>query len=223
MVAAVPKAMRIGGNTAHHNRCRKIEAQFWMSKDQSYIDNMWFGDESKMSFRVHKNKAIDIKWCLRGTAGETNWYEHHRWPGQVNLFLVQSKEGIEYSYLYDKNMKLSDYKKLLPTLGRMIRESGNTMSVYMHDNLWKSGEPVEELDRYIGKSRWTRYMGRPCTKGHTWMRTPKRGLPVRVPKLRCTMSPESQLTHPFRILMRIKMDGELGGVRKFPSLYDSYI
>ena len=33
MVAAAPKGMRIGGNTAHHNRCRLAEAKYWNSKD----------------------------------------------------------------------------------------------------------------------------------------------------------------------------------------------
>jgi hypothetical protein len=196
MVAAVPKAMRIGGNSAHHNRCRLVEARFWDSKDQSYIDGMWFGDESKMTFREHKNKAIDIMWCPRGTAGESNWYEHPRWPGQVNLFLVQSRKGIEFHYIYDRNMKRSDYKKLLPVLGALIDDAGDRFSCYMHDNLWRGGEPVQELNEYVGPDRWTRYMGKPCTKKHPTMRTPVRGIPVRVPKLRCRCKfPENTPIH----------------------------
>ena len=29
MVAARPKGMKVGGNTAHHNKCRKLEAEYW--------------------------------------------------------------------------------------------------------------------------------------------------------------------------------------------------
>jgi hypothetical protein len=74
MIAAVPKPMRIMGNASHYNRCRKHEAEFWLAKDDQYIEGMWFGDESKITFREHKNRAIDIVWTLRGTAGATNWY-----------------------------------------------------------------------------------------------------------------------------------------------------
>lgn len=185
MHPAVPKRMKIGGNTAHHNRMRYLEAKYWNSKDQEFIDGIFFADESKMTFKMHKNRSIDIKWVLRGNASESNWYEDPRHPGQINLFLMQSKEGIEYSYIYEKNMKKSDYKNLLPIVGRLMREAGDKATVYMHDNLWRGGEPVEELNQFIGEGKWTRYMGKPCTKKHRTMKTPKRNLAVRVPKLRC--------------------------------------
>ena len=85
MVAAVPKPMKIGGGSAHHNRCRLIEAEYWNAKSQAFINRMWFADEKKITFREHKNRSIDIEWCMRGTAGITGWYECPRWPGQVNL------------------------------------------------------------------------------------------------------------------------------------------
>ena len=98
MVAAKPKGYRVGGNTAHHNKCRYVEAKYWNSLSQDEINGIWFGDESKMTFREHPNKQIDIQWVLRGEATEANWYEHPRHPGQINLFIVQSINGIE---LYD--------------------------------------------------------------------------------------------------------------------------
>ena len=51
MVAAKPKGYRVGGNTAHHNKCRYIEAKWWLSLDQEEINGIWFADESKMTFR----------------------------------------------------------------------------------------------------------------------------------------------------------------------------
>ena len=81
MVAAKPKGHRVGGNSAHHNKCRLLEAKFWKSQPQEVINGIWFADESKMSLREHKNKMIDIEWVPRGTAGESNWYETPRWPG----------------------------------------------------------------------------------------------------------------------------------------------
>ncbi len=151
-----------------------------------YIDGIWFADESNMTFIAHKNKKIDIKWCYRGEAGRTNWYEHPRWPGQVNLFLLQSRGDIEFSYIYDHNLKKSDYKKLLMVIGKLMQDAGDSFTVYMHDNLYRSGEPIDELNRWIGEGKFTRYMAKPCTKAHPTMRTPKRNIPVRVPKLRCT-------------------------------------
>ena len=39
MVAARPKAMKVGGNTAHHNKCRQIGAEYW--NKQSQRKNQW--------------------------------------------------------------------------------------------------------------------------------------------------------------------------------------
>ena len=105
MVAAKPKGYRVGGNTAHHNKCRYVEAKYWNSMNQEDINGIWFADESKMTFREHPNKQIDIQWVLRGEATEANWYEHPRHPGQINLFIVQSIHGIE---LYGRHLSLRD-------------------------------------------------------------------------------------------------------------------
>ena len=109
LVAAKPKGMKVGGLTAHHNRCRLAEARFWKSKDQDFIDGIWMADESKITFREHKNRSIDIVWVYRGDAGKSNWYEQQRWPGQINLFLLQSRNGIELYGLYDKNLNMKVY------------------------------------------------------------------------------------------------------------------
>ena len=85
MIAAVPKGMRIGGLSDHHNRARLHEAKYWLSKPQEFIDNMWFADESKMTFKEHKNKRIDIKWIYRGNSAmmDSTFYEDPRWSGQI--------------------------------------------------------------------------------------------------------------------------------------------
>ena len=51
-------------------------------------------DESKMKFRVNMNRQIDIEWVFRGDAEEANCFEDPRHPGQINLFILQSKNGI---------------------------------------------------------------------------------------------------------------------------------
>ena len=61
-------------------------------------------DESKMKFRVNMNRQIDIEWVFRGDAEEANWFEDPRHPGQINLFILQSKNGIEFHEIYNKNM-----------------------------------------------------------------------------------------------------------------------
>lgn len=126
-------------------------------------------------------------WTFRGTAGETGWYECPRWPGQVNLYLLQSIHGIEHYIIYDNNMKLQDYKQILPVIGRKMREAAidGKFSCYVHDNLWRGAEPIDDLDRHIGKGRYTRYMGKPCTKPHPTERTPIRKIPTRLAKRRC--------------------------------------
>lgn len=43
-VAARPKGMKVGGRSAHHNKCRLIEARFWKNQPQETIEGMWFGD-----------------------------------------------------------------------------------------------------------------------------------------------------------------------------------
>lgn len=188
MVAARPKGMKVGGNTAHHNKCRLIEAKYWRSKGQDFIDRMFFADESKITFREHKNKQIDIEWVFRGEACDSNWYEEPRWPGQINLFILQSKRGIEYYDIYHRNMKIGDYRDMLPHIGEVIRSSDTNFSAYMHDNAWKGTQPVGTLNRHIGRNKWTQYMGRPCNKDHPTRKTPIRKLPVKVPKLRCPCS-----------------------------------
>ena len=55
-VAAKPKGYRVGGMTAHHNKCRLVEAKRWKAMRQDVIDGMVFADESKMRFREHRNK-----------------------------------------------------------------------------------------------------------------------------------------------------------------------
>ena len=134
MVAARPKAMKVGGNTAHHNKCRLIEAQYWDKQSQRKINGSWFADESKITFRKHLNRQIDIKWVLRGEAGEANWYEKPRHPGQINLFLVQSINGIEIYDIYKENMGLDRYKELMLQIKERIQESNAPFSCYMYDN-----------------------------------------------------------------------------------------
>ncbi len=183
-VAAKPKGHKVGGRTAHHNKCRYIEAGFWKSQSQEVINGMWFADESKMRFREHRNKQIDIEWCFRGDASETNWYEKPRHSTQVNLFLVQSRNGVMLFDIYDYNMTKQKYKETLPLIRDAIDENGDQMSYYMHDNAWKGARPVSALDEYIGEGKWTQYMGEPCKRNHESMLTPT-GRRAKVPKKRC--------------------------------------
>ena len=134
MVPAKPKGMRIGGWSSHHRRARLKEAEFWNNLTDEELNAIWFADESKMTFREHKNRSIDIKWVYRGQAGEENWYDKPRWPGQINLFLVQSIHGIEYSDIYTKNMGLAKYKGYLPEIGTIIKDSNHDFTFYLHDN-----------------------------------------------------------------------------------------
>ncbi len=183
-VAAKPKGHKVGGRTAHHNKCRLVEAKFWKSQPQEVINKMWFADESKMRFREHRNKQIDIEWCFRGDASETNWYETPRHCTQVNLFLVQSRTGIMLYDIYDYNMTKQKYKETLPLIRDAINEEGDGISYYMHDNAWRGARPVAALNEYIGDGKWTKYMGEPCKKDHPTMLTPT-GRRAKVPKKRC--------------------------------------
>ena len=186
MLAARPKGMKVGGETAHHNKCRRLEAQYLKAKGQAYVDGMFFADETKIRFREHKNKQIDIEWCYRGEANETNWFEDQRWPGQINLFLLQSKDGVEMFEIYPKTLNKRKYAEdLLPKVGEVIRASDIDFTCYMHDNVWRGTQPIAALDEHIGEGKWTKYMGRPCTKPHDTIKTPVRKLPIRVPKERC--------------------------------------
>ena len=185
MIAAKPKGYRVGGKTAHHNKCRRIEAEFWNKKRQDDIDGIWFADESKITFRKHLNRQIDIKWVFRGEACEANWYEKPTHPGQINLFLVQSINGIELYDIYKNNMNLTRYKELVPQIRDEINNSSAPFKFYMHDNAWKGSQPKAELNRHIGRGKWTQYMGAPCWKPHKTMKTPITKRPVRVPRLRC--------------------------------------
>ena len=56
----------------------------------------------------------------------------------------------------------------------------------LHDNAWKGVQPTAQLNRYIGKGKWTKYMGGPCWIPHPTMRTPKTNKPTRKYKLRCS-------------------------------------
>ena len=188
MVAARPKGMKVGGKTAHHNKCRRIEAEYWNKQSQKKIEGIWFADESKITFRKHLNRQIDIKWVLRGEATEANWYEKPRHPGQINLFLVQSIDGIELYDIYKNNMGLTEYKELLPQIRQEINKSDAPFTCYMHDNAWKGSQPKAQLNRHIGRGKWTQYMGAPCWKLHKTMRTPKTNKPARTPRLRCNCS-----------------------------------
>ena len=185
-VAAKPKARKVGGMTAHHNKARLTEAKYWNNKAQEEIDGIVFADESKMRFREHPNKQIDIEWCFRGDASEVNWHEAPRHCTQINLFLVITKNGILMYDLYDKNMSKADYEEKLPTLREKLDEAEDfEMTYYMHDNAWRGARPTRALNEFIGEGRWTQYMGTPCKKNHPTMRTPKSNRPCKVPKLRC--------------------------------------
>ena len=133
-VAARPKGMKVGGRSAHHSKCRLIEARFWKIQPQEIIEGMWFGDETKMRFREHKNKQIDIEWCFRGEASHTNWFEAPRHSTQVNLFLVQSIDGIMLYEIYDHNMTQEHYTRKLPQIRDQIDASESEFTYFMHDN-----------------------------------------------------------------------------------------
>jgi len=185
MVPSKPKKMKVGGRTAHHNKCRYIEAKFWKKQPQEIIDGIWFADESKMVFRVHKNSQIDIEWVFRGQASSANWHEAPRHSAQVNLFVMQSKEGIEFYDIYDENMTKARYKELLPQMKQVIDDSEASYSYYMHDNAWKGARPIDALNEYMGEGKWTQYMGSPCWIPSKTVRTPKTDKPARQHKKRC--------------------------------------
>ena len=190
MIPAKPKGMTVGGETPHHARCRLHESLLLKMKGQDYINGMFHADESKMKFKERKNKQIDIIWVYRGQAGEANWFEDQRHPGQVNLFLMQSRNGIEYYETYDKTLNMTKYKeRILPQVGRVIRDSEN-FSCYLHDNCWRGAQPVDELNQYCGENKWTQYMGKPCTVPHPTAMTPVHKIPVRMP------APECKCTFP---------------------------
>jgi hypothetical protein len=130
MLPAKPKRMKVGGRTAHHRKCRLVEAKFWKKQPQEIINGIWFADESKMTFRVHKNSSIDIEWVFRGTASESNWHEAPRHSAQVNLFVLMSREGIEFYDIYDVNMTKARYKTLLPHMRQVIDDSDASFSYY---------------------------------------------------------------------------------------------
>ena len=184
-VAAKPKGHKIGGMTAHHRKCRLVEARFWNNQPQRKINGMVFADESKMRFREGRNKQIDIEWCFRGDASETNWYENPRHTTQVNLFLVQSIDGIMLWDLYDYNMTKETYEQMLPQIREQINASQRQFSYYMHDNAWRGARPTAALNQHIGRGKWTKYMGPPCKRDHETMRTPVTDKPCQVPKKRC--------------------------------------
>jgi hypothetical protein len=198
-VAARPKGMKVGGRSAHHNKCRLIEARFWKSQTQETIKGMWFGDETKMRFREHKNKQIDIEWCYRGEASHTNWFEAPRHSTQVNLFLVQSIDGIMLYEIYDHNMTQEHYARKLPQIRDQIDASESEFTYFMHDNAWRGARPQAALNEYIGEGRWTRYMGEPCKVDSKTMRTPVTDRPCKVPRKRCNCEfPDGpQKTPPF--------------------------
>ena len=184
-VAAKPKGMRVGGQTAHHNKARLVEARYWKNQPQEVIEGIVFGDESKMRMKEGRNKQIDIEWCFRGDASETNWYEDPRHTTQINLFLVQSIDGILFYELYDRNMKKAHYVEKLPQIKEAIDDSGLDFKVFMHDNAWRGAQPTGVLDEIFGADGYTKYMGTPCKRDHESMRTPVSDRPCKVPKKRC--------------------------------------
>ena len=155
MVAAKPKGFKVGGNTAHHNKCRRLEAEFWNKCTQKDINGIWFADESKITFRAHPNKQINIKWVLRGEASAANWYEEPRHPGQINLFLCQSINGIELFDIYKQNMKLEKFKELIPQISAQVNESEAPFTYFMHDNVWRNAQPRALLNEHFGEGKWT--------------------------------------------------------------------
>ena len=186
MVPARPNGFLVGGKTAHHRKCRRLEAEFWNGLSQDKIEGIWFADESKITFREHPNRQIDIKWVFRGEAGSANWYEKPKHPGQINLFLVMSIKGIELYDIYKHNMTLDQYKEMIPQIREEINKSDAPFSYFMHDNAWRDAQPKAELNEYIGRGKWTKYMGPPCWKPSTTRFTPIRKKPVREAKLRCS-------------------------------------
>ena len=109
LVVAVPKALRVGGTTAHHNRMRRSD--YWLDKGQAFVNGVFFCDESKIRFKDKRNKRIDIKWVTKGTAGESNWYDDPVHCAQINIIMLQSRNGIEWYKIYKKHMKKEHYVK----------------------------------------------------------------------------------------------------------------
>ena len=122
--------------TAHHNKSRLIEPRYWNNKPQNKIDGMVFADESKMRFRDHRNKQIEIEWVFRGDASEANWHEAPRHCTQINLFIVITRRGILMYDLYNKNMTKPDYAEKLPMIREKLDDLGVVfdMTYYMHHN-----------------------------------------------------------------------------------------
>ena len=54
-----------------------------------------------------------------------------------------SKDGIELSEIYHRNLNIARYKELLPIIGDTIGQSNVDFKVYMHDNCWRGTQPVE--------------------------------------------------------------------------------
>ena len=94
LMVSVPKGRKIGGDTAHHNKARLHEARYWLSQGQEYVNGLWFADETKMKFSLQKNRQIDIEWVPRGEAHDANWYDKPTHTAQINIFLVESINGI---------------------------------------------------------------------------------------------------------------------------------
>ena len=186
LIAAVPKPLKVEGFTAHHNKARYVQAQYWNKCTQQQIEGIWFGDETKISFCQTPNKAINIKWVPRGSATKENWYSRPRHPGQVNVFIVMSIEGIELYDMYDRNMTLSHYKGLLPQIKKEVTKSDAPFFCFLHDNHWSSAQPKKELTECFGSEGFTKYMGAPCWKPSKTEFTPVRKLPARQYKLRCS-------------------------------------
>ena len=190
LMVSVPKGRKIGGDTAHHNKARLHEAQYWLSQGQEFVDGLWFADETKMKFSQQKNRAIDIEWTPRGEAHDANWYDKPTHTAQINLFLVESINGIEYHKVYHNNMKKVHYTNALKMLRQKVVDNHQdptkqTMTCFVHDNLWQGHQPAEQLDRTFGPGKWTKYMGSPCYKDHPTQRTPKTDKPTRLYLKRC--------------------------------------
>ncbi len=190
LMVSVPKGRKIGGDTAHHNKARLHEARYWLSQGQEHVNGLWFADETKMKFSPQKNRQIDIEWVPRREAHDANWYDKPTHTAQINLFLVESINGIEYENIYFNNMKKVHYTNALKALRRKVidnrqDDTKTTMTCFVHDNLWQGHQPAEQLDRTFGTGNWTKYMGPPCWKPHKTQRTPKKQQPVRQYLKRC--------------------------------------
>jgi len=167
---STPKRRRIRVHFSHHRIFRVSHCRAGLTKDDRFLNGLWYSDEQPYPVTLGFNSKNDIQWVTEGTRSTTNHHRHSKGDDKkaFNLWWVVSPQGVVCFLLYQNFMNVDFFHELMMTYVKPARNTADgtlwPLTAFYHDKVTNSNDLFDPtvMDECCGKGRWLQFSPAVC-------------------------------------------------------------